>query len=147
MNARRRDGSPIEDIEEAAALLAGDRSIGRTTVEGYLVSTVHLVFDHGWGSMPPQIFETMIFGDEGARFDHYCTRYSTLQEAVDGHANVVGMIGAMLDIDPAGLDLAEPFPEGPGSPGDEVRLDDGPGPGDGLPGDAGVTPAEGGRFG
>ena len=45
------------------------------------VSTVFLGLDHSFGSGPPLLFETMIFGMK----DIYQERYSTWEEAEDGH--------------------------------------------------------------
>jgi hypothetical protein len=49
---------------------------------GIIVSTVFLGLDHNWGGGPPLLFETMIFG---GRHDDYQERYSTWDEAVEGH--------------------------------------------------------------
>ena len=46
------------------------------------VSTVFLGLDHAWGSGPPMIFETMIFGGE---HDQYQERCSTWTQAEDMH--------------------------------------------------------------
>jgi hypothetical protein len=77
--------------EEGLKLLGADRTVGRTQVGDYLVSTVHLVVNHGltWGS--PLIFETMVFKGDSV-LDEYSERYSTEQQASEGHVNVVGMV-------------------------------------------------------
>jgi hypothetical protein len=41
-----------------------------------------LCIDHRFGSGPPLLFETMIFGEED---DEYQKRYSTWKEAEEGH--------------------------------------------------------------
>jgi hypothetical protein len=46
------------------------------------VSTVWLGIDHGWGTGPPLIFETLVFGGPLAE---EMERYSTLEEARYGH--------------------------------------------------------------
>ncbi len=46
------------------------------------VSTVFLGIDHRYGKGQPIVFETMIFG---GKHDGYQTRYSTWEEAVEGH--------------------------------------------------------------
>lgn len=47
------------------------------------VSTVFLGLDHAWGGGPPMIFETLVIGGE---YDGEMERYSTWQQAEDGHA-------------------------------------------------------------
>lgn len=75
------------------AKLVGDREykrVGRTTMpDGRYVSTVLLGLDHGFGEGPPLIFETMVFPSEGDWSELMVRRYSTLAEAVAGHAEVV----------------------------------------------------------
>ena len=53
---------------------------------GISVSTVFLGMDHQWGDGPPLIFETMIFGGV---HDQYQDRYSTWNEAEEGHKRAV----------------------------------------------------------
>ena len=47
------------------------------------VSTVFLALDHRYGSGPPLLFETMVFGGE---HDQEQERYGTWEEAEAGHA-------------------------------------------------------------
>lgn len=56
------------------------------------VSTVFLVYDHGWPDCP-LLFETMVFG--GA-LDGTQERYSTWDEAEAGHAAMVARVEAAL---------------------------------------------------
>ena len=56
---------------------------------GYLVSTVFLGLDHGWGEGKPLWFETMVFNQEDPREDVFCERYETWDEAVEGHRQIV----------------------------------------------------------
>lgn len=65
---------------------ANERRVKRTKVGDSDVSTVFLGLDHQFGRGAPLLFETMIFG--GAR-DGDQFRYSTWDEAEDGHAKVV----------------------------------------------------------
>ncbi len=49
------------------------------------ISTVFLMIDHGYAgylSVPPILFETMVFGGE---YDDWCNRYCTWDEAQAGH--------------------------------------------------------------
>jgi hypothetical protein len=81
------------------------RRVGRTDLpNGYSVSTVLLVFDHGFGDGPPVIFETMVFPER--RGQEVCERYCTLDEARAGHAQVVAQV-----------ENWEPCPEGTGDGG------------------------------
>lgn len=58
------------------------KRVARTRLGESEVSTVFLGLNHAWGSGPPEIFETMVFG--GVLSDE-CVRYSTMQEARVGH--------------------------------------------------------------
>ena len=60
------------------------------------VSTVWLGLNHQWGDGPPMIFETMIFG--ASFLDGECERYSTEQEALEGHARMVAYAKNVLGI-------------------------------------------------
>jgi len=53
------------------------------------VSTVFVGLEHQWGEGPPLLFETMIFGGE---HDGYQERYSTWEEAEEGHAEAVKLV-------------------------------------------------------
>lgn len=64
-----------------------DRVVGRTAVGASVVSTVFLGLDHRMGHGPPELFETMIFGADGA--EDYQERCSTWLEAERQHAEAV----------------------------------------------------------
>jgi len=64
-----------------------DRHVAKTDVDGVSVSTVFMGLDHSWGSGPPLLFETMIFG--GEHDEGYQERCSTWDEAVAMHATAV----------------------------------------------------------
>jgi len=71
------------------------------TVEGreVFVSTVWLGLDHGFGmGGPPVIFETMIFA-EGGTDGEYQWRYSTLEQAQEGHLNALSLAPALMTQD------------------------------------------------
>lgn len=60
-----------------------DRHVSRTEVDKVVVSTVFLGLDHNYSQVgPPLLFETMIFG---GKHDDYQERYSTWNEAEEGH--------------------------------------------------------------
>lgn len=94
-----RAGNPIT-IQGFSTAFAGDRRVGLTRVVDYEVSTVYLVIDHNFGGGRPLIFETMVFKG-GSAMDEYTERYSTEQEAREGHENVVGMVRALTDLTPS----------------------------------------------
>jgi len=50
------------------------------------VSTIFLGIDHNFGGGKPLVFETMIFG---GKHDLYQERYSTYEEAIEGHKRAV----------------------------------------------------------
>jgi len=49
------------------------------------VSTVWLGMDHSLDEDIPLIFETMVFPEKGSYIDEDLERYSTLEQAVEGH--------------------------------------------------------------
>lgn len=66
------------------------RRVAKDTIDGVDVSTVFLGLDHRhMGEGPPLLFETMIFG---GKHDQYCDRYSTYDEAIEGHKRAVAML-------------------------------------------------------
>ncbi len=73
------------------------RRVAETTFPEYWVSTVFLGLDHRFTSDgPPILFETMIFRTitthEKRGEDFYQCRYSTWNEAVEGHNRIVRRI-------------------------------------------------------
>lgn len=85
---------------EQCGQLVGDMSYKRvlmtTFPSGRWVSTVWLGIDHGWhppgSSNPILIFETMIFGGPQEWEGEDQWRYSTEEEAKEGHERVVNMV-------------------------------------------------------
>ena len=57
--------------------------------DGKWVSTVWLGLDHGFHGGKPIIFETMVFDKEGTGEDLDQDRYTTEQQAREGHAAMV----------------------------------------------------------
>lgn len=68
----------------------GDCKVGRSQKGELLVSTVFLGLDHNFGEGKPLLFETMIFTGE---HDGYQERYSTWEEAVEGHKKACELAG------------------------------------------------------
>jgi hypothetical protein len=83
--AARGQGTPVATLQVARELI-GDRPD--------CVSTVFLGLDHNWGGGPPLVFETMLFTDDER--DQSLWRYSTWDEAVAGHAEVVSAVGSAV---------------------------------------------------
>lgn len=68
----------------------GDRQVASTTGNGIHVSTVFIGLDHSFGGPKPLLFETMIFG---GKHDEYQERYSTWEEAEEGHREACELAG------------------------------------------------------
>jgi len=91
-----QDKKPVEEpdlLKWAQWYETADRHIKKTDLPNDVhVSTVFLSIDHGYSSIfggPPILFETMIFGGE---HDMYQERYSTYEEAEEGHQRAVEMV-------------------------------------------------------
>lgn len=82
------NGVAMELMEWATAFEKQERQIGYEQRDGITVSTVWLGLDHSFGDGPPLIFETMIFGGER---DDYQDRYSTREEAEEGHRRALAL--------------------------------------------------------
>lgn len=73
------------------------RIIGKTQLGPYVVSTVFLMIDHGFGGEKHLFFETMIWSEkdpdaEYKFFDNYQWRYETYEEALEGHKTIATMV-------------------------------------------------------
>lgn len=72
------------------------------------VSTVFLVIDHNFMERgKPLLFETMVFGDSmrGDTKDEFTRRYSTWDDAVTGHKQIVDIVLAILQAGTTGSDV------------------------------------------
>lgn len=81
MEFYRRDGSTFEDPLEFARMLADYeyRKVARTVGEGWCVSTVFLVTDHGWGLTPyPMLYETYLSAGELEHIERYPNEIAAL---------------------------------------------------------------------
>lgn len=92
------NGTPIPELMRWAMMFEHDdtglllgRHIGDTRSWFGLVrtSTVWLGLDHSFGTGPPLIFETMSFVKGTGWSERYFERYSTIEQAVAGHARAV----------------------------------------------------------
>lgn len=93
-----KHGVPIS-MEQWAELFEDfeGRRIARDEVGPWVVSTVWLGLDHSFlRSGPPLIFETMVFGGV---LDDEMDRYSTLEEAQEGHARILAKVTEMWKLD------------------------------------------------
>lgn len=89
----RRDGSPYggegwkEWVKDFAQF---DKKVVQQDVlaNGKFVSTIWLGLDHNMGGRP-HIFETMVFPKKGNYSELETRRYSTEEEAKEGHAALV----------------------------------------------------------
>jgi hypothetical protein len=99
MDKYRLDGKravPVADmVEWSRAFETMDRRVALTHVGGVRVSTVFLALDHGWGDGPPILFESMVFADDESHEDIEMRRYSTWEEAEEGHAELVAKYEAV----------------------------------------------------
>jgi len=73
-------------MEWGKQLQTMDRQVADDNFNDCRVSTVWLGTDHNYWGGPPLVFETMIF-KEGS--DIYCERYTTWQEAEEGHQKAI----------------------------------------------------------
>jgi hypothetical protein len=82
-----RAAEPMSLTEWAESLGSADRKVAGTDIKGSRVSTVWLGLNHNFSDEgPPLIFETMVFDGE---HDQWCARYSTEDDAREGHEAVV----------------------------------------------------------
>ena len=90
-----RDGNELSSADELERLLC-DKSykvLKQETIGDLRVSTVWLGVDHGFvPGLKPVIFETMIFGGGKHHLDGELWRYSSEEEALEGHKNAVKMV-------------------------------------------------------
>jgi hypothetical protein len=81
-----KEANPISDTLEWARLFENReyRIVKQETLWwGAFLSTVWLGLDHAWGGEKPLIFESMLFFGRTSDLDS--RRYSTLEEAIQGH--------------------------------------------------------------
>lgn len=72
-----------------------DRHVANDVVGNVRISTVFLGLDHSFGGGVPLLFETMIF--EGPH-DGYCERYSTWEQAEEGHREAVKLVTGTSEV-------------------------------------------------
>jgi hypothetical protein len=83
---------PCQDIMAWARWFnTADRRVASTVIGEVEVSTVFLALDHSFDADAPLLYETLVMGGE---HDGEITRYSTRQQAEDGHAAVCAELRA-----------------------------------------------------
>lgn len=89
---------PVSDLQEWSRWFeanANARHIGDDVIGAARVSTVFLGLNHAHFGGPPLIFETMVFGGP---LDGEQERYSTTQQAIDGHAAMCARVRDMAKL-------------------------------------------------
>lgn len=107
-----KDGNPIS-MEEWTRLF-GDleyKTIGKSEVGDYRVSTVWLGLNHSYGDGAMLIFETMIF-DSDDYSGLFQMRYTTQEQAEIGHRLVVEMLREGCHPGDIHIPKEDLFPEG-----------------------------------
>ena len=78
---------PVGPMQAAVWLETNGRRVTVTNLpDDVTVSTVFLGIDHSYGDGPPVLWETMIFGGE---FDQETMRYTSHEDALEGHKKMV----------------------------------------------------------
>jgi hypothetical protein len=84
---------PCDVVEWAEQLthmmITNNKNLKEDTVNGKWISTIWLGIDHNYLGGLPLIFETMVFNDGDLHLDEYCDRYSTWDEAIEGHQKAI----------------------------------------------------------
>lgn len=71
--------------------MADKKHVGMDEINDCDVSTVWLGMNHNYFGGRPLLFETMVFrGNSG--LEEYCERYSTWDEAVEGHRKAIDWV-------------------------------------------------------
>jgi len=93
---------PADNVYQWAESFERDHRVAGCELNGLFVSTIFLGVDHNFGfGGPPLLFETMIFPGENPPENFpriqewastYQVRYSTWEQAMSGHENVVRII-------------------------------------------------------
>ncbi len=90
MNYYDKDGSEISILEWGQKMQDPKyKIVAKTKVRKALVSTVWLGINHQFGTGPPLIFETMVFGENE---EDITERYSKLKAAEMGHHFIVAKL-------------------------------------------------------
>ena len=80
---------PVSTVTEWAIWFEKAGRVASDYVGDVHISTVFLGIDHSFGSGPPLLFETMIFGGD---HDGYQERFRTWDEAAAGHKIALALV-------------------------------------------------------
>ncbi len=82
---------PTDSLMEWGKMMENQNRIVKqeTLPNGKFVSTVFLGIDHQFGNGPPLIFETMVFDNGRSGRDEDMERYTTWEQAEEGHKRMV----------------------------------------------------------
>ncbi len=80
---------PCESDEWSTQFENIDRAVRDDIIGGVRVSTVWLGVDHNFYGGSPLLFETMVFSTPKDLNDIYMKRYTTWDEAVEGHNRAI----------------------------------------------------------
>ena len=127
-----RQGQPIEMMDWAQRFEDRDyQSVAKHWIRGWMVSTVWLGIDHGFGySEAPVIFETMVFppgdeaGESGTASEEYCERYATEESAQAGHDRALSWVREKLGDDSARDIMSAAQMSDPWEPPDDLTFMD-----------------------
>lgn len=86
-----RETFPCMTAEASYIIGNAKNSLVKTEVGVCLVSTVFLCINHNFGLGEPILFETMVFPN-GSLIEEYCERYTTYDEAMEGHQRICKMV-------------------------------------------------------
>lgn len=81
--------SQFEDMS-----MTNTKHVAEDIIDGKHVSTVWLGLNHNYFGGPPLVFETMVFDEPKGGHDIYCDRYTTWDEALEGHKKAVEWVKA-----------------------------------------------------
>lgn len=75
-----------------------DRSIKKTKIGKFLISTVFLGYDHSfYDDENPILFETLVFSDDDRATEFNMIRYSKKSEAIEGHEKMCKIVESFLE--------------------------------------------------
>jgi hypothetical protein len=87
---------PEPDLLKWTSFGTANRIVARDQIGSVLVSTVFLGLDHNFlGNGPPVLWETMISPlIESGPYQNFQTRYSSKEDALEGHRKLVQMFNS-----------------------------------------------------
>lgn len=90
---RKRKVYPVNDLHTWAEQFEfANRTVRRSFIGEFFISTVFLGMDHSFFGGPPQLFETMIFKTKKPGDDLYQTRCTTWRQALKMHREAKALV-------------------------------------------------------